>query len=208
MTTHRSSRRRISGRARALVSLGAVAALATGLSVQGTFAFWTDSATLSTGSFTAGSLDLTVNGQLTGLGGTTTVTGTGLGAMVPGESQSASFPVANAGSVPLTWVASGTAAGTGAGVWSFQLFLGNAANTGTAAAGNRTGTCSGTALAASSQVLGATSAAMSATARTLAAGASETVCLVATLPGAADNTAQTKSVTPSIVFDAKQVGAP
>jgi hypothetical protein len=211
--TSRRRRRRVSGRTRALVSLAAVAVLATGLSVKGTFAFWTDSATLQTGAFSSGSLDITLNGALTGPGGTTSLTTPvfALSGMVPGESIAGFFPLANAGTVGLTWTASGTATGTGAPYYTFQLFSGASAgtNTGTAANGNRSGACTGGASLGAPQTLSATSAPLSATARALVASTgTENVCVIALLPTTADNTAQGKTVTASVVFDAKQVGAP
>ncbi|WP_205473470.1 TasA family protein [Nocardioides sp. SYSU D00038] len=221
MTKHRpparrrAERPRRSGRARALLSLGVVAALSAGLSVKGTFAFWTDSATITTGSFSSGTLDITLNNLLTGEGGTTSLPSFTLSAMVPGESIAASFPVGNAGSVPLVWTAGGTATGSGQPHFTFHLFSGTAANSGTAAAGNRSGTCSGAALG-TTQVLPAPTtppaapvlAPLTSTGRTLAQGASENVCVVVALPAAADNNAQGKTVNGSLTFNAKQVGAP
>lgn len=208
---HRSSG--LGARTRALMSLGAVAFLALGFGAQGTFAFWTDSATVTTGSFSSGTLDITLNGALAGAannGGTTTLPSFALTDMVPGESQAVTVPVANQGSVGLTYTISGTATGTLAPAMQFSVFAGTAnAQTGTAANGNRTGSCSGTALA-NNQTYSATAATVvgAANQRLLAAGASENICVVATLPGAVDNTFQGKTMTASLVFNSKQVGAP
>ncbi|WP_148615016.1 TasA family protein [Nocardioides rubriscoriae] len=215
MTQHRRpagpSKRR-SGRTRALLSLAAVGVLATGMSVKGTFAFWTDSATAATGSFSAGTLDITVNGQLAGQannGGSTTVASLTLGSMVPGESIAATFPVANNGSVPLTYNLTGTGSGGLAvtnGMQYSVTFGGTATNTGSAATGNRAGSCGAVATDTNTTLLTSTASTF-ATARALAAGASDTVCVVARLSSQAPNALQGLSGTASLVFDSKQVGA-
>lgn len=215
MTQHRrpagKSKRR-SGRTRAVLMLAAVGVLATGMSVKGTFAFWTDSATATTGSFSAGTLDITVNGQLAGSGninGTTTVASLTLKDMVPGESIAATFPVANNGTVPLTYNLTGTGSGGLAvtnGLQYAVTFGGTATNTGSAATGNRTGSCGTTATDANTTLLTGTPSSF-ATARALAVGASDTVCVVARLNSNAPNALQGAVGTASLLFDSKQVGA-
>ena len=215
MSSHRSQpRKRRSGRTRALISLGAVAALATGMSVQGTFAFWTDAATAQAGTFTAGTLDLTVNGQLAGQpnnGGTTTVAALTLTTMVPGESVAAAFPIKNEGSIPLTYTLTGTGSGGLAvtnGLQYSVTFGAAAANTGTAAAGNRAGTCGGTAATdANTTLLTSTPVTYGGANRALAVNASETICIVARLNTNAPNALQGLSGSAAFLFDSKQVGA-
>ncbi|MDE0778624.1 MAG: TasA family protein [Nocardioides sp.] len=212
MSSHRRTRTRRprSGRLRAVASLGAVGFLALGLGAQGTFAFWTDQATVTTGSFSSGTLDITLNGQLAGAannGGTTTLPSFALSNMVPGESQAIAFPVANNGSVGLTYTVNGSATGALAPGMQFTVATGNAGNTGTAANGNRTGTCSGGNLA-TNQVLNGTSSTVVGTARSLAVGAQESICVIARLDPQADNGLQGKTMTASLIFNAKQVGAP
>lgn len=203
MSTHRADstrrRRSRSGRARALLSLGAVGVLATGLSVKGTFAFWTDAATVRTGSFQSGNLDITLDGGLTGQGGTTTISALSLSNMVPGESVAANVAVANAGSVGLTYTIVGTASGELASGMQLSVF------TGTASATSRTMTCSGTQVG-STTTLSAAAATFGA-ARSLASSGTETLCVRAELPLSADNSLQGTTMTASLVFDAKQVGA-
>src|SRR5690606_32980021 len=75
-------RRRGRDFARAVLSLG----LLVGLGVTGTLAYWTDEGAVTTGSLHAARLDLTVNGQLGGAGGTTTDTSFAIADLVPGES--------------------------------------------------------------------------------------------------------------------------
>ncbi|QCW50969.1 hypothetical protein FE634_12240 [Nocardioides dongxiaopingii] len=215
MRTPRTStrRRRRSGRTRAIISLGAVAVLATGLSVKGTFAFWTDSGTAQTGAFSSGTLDITVNGQLAGQannGGSTTIASLALGNMVPGESVAGSFPVANAGTVPLTYTLTGTGSGGLAvtnGLQYSVTFGATAANTGSAANGNRTGTCGAVTPTDANTTLLTTAPSTFATNRALAVGASDTVCIIARLNSNAPNALQTLGGTASFLFDSKQVGA-
>lgn len=210
MSSHRATRRRTrSGRTRALISLGAVAALCTGLSVKGTFAFWTDSATATTGTFTAGTLDLKVDGKLGGTGGTTAVTTLTADNLVPGESIAATFPVENAGSVPLTYNLTATGAG-GLAVTNglqYSLTFGVTADNAVLANGLRNGRCGGVqSTDAGTQVLTSTPRSY-ATNRPLGAGTSETVCVVVRLNSAAGNGLQGLQGTAAFVFDAKQVGA-
>ena len=222
MSTHRSDhrapRRRSTGRVRALVALAAVAVLATGMSVRGTFAFWTDTATLKTGDFASGTLDITIDDRLAGPGvvnnpGTYTNSAFALSAMLPGESVALSFPIKNVGTTPLTYSVTGT--GTGglavANGMQYSVTFGAAQNnTGTAAAGTRSGTCGGAASTdANTQVLGTTPVALgNSSNRPLAPGTLDQVCVIARLSSAAPNALQGLSGSASIIFDAKQVGGP
>lgn len=214
MSSHRSSpsRRRVTGRVRALLSLGAVAFLAIGFGAQGTFAFWTDSATVTTGQFSSGTLDIKLDGALAGNGGITTPPAFTLTNMVPGESLAFAFPVANAGSVGLTYTAAGTASGDLAPAMRFTVATGSMSNTGSAAAGTRAGTCTGGTTLASDRTFDAAPVTVTPTARALVApGAgtsSESICVVVSLPGSTLNEFQGKSLTAGLVFSAKQVGAP
>lgn len=214
MSNHRADTprrpRRRSGRTRALLSLAAVAVLASGMSVKGTFAFWTDSATVNAGGFTSGTLDVTVNGQLGGQGGTTAIANLALANITPGESVAASFPVANVGTTPLTYNVTGTGSGALAvtnGLQYLVVFGASASNTGTAASGNRAGSCGTTTATDANTTLLTAAAATLASNRSLAAGASDTVCVIARLNFQAPNELQNKAGNATLVFDAKQVGA-
>ncbi len=206
-----ASRRRRSGRTRALISLAAVAVMATGLSVKGTFAFWTDSASVQTGSFTSGTLDVTLSGNLAGAannGGTWNNTSFALAEMVPGESIAVSFPVRNNGSVPLSYTVAGTGAGGLAvtnGLQYSVAFGVNAANSGSQAGGNRAGACGGTASSDANTTLLTSTSTSLATTRTLAVGTQETVCIVARFNSNAGNGLQGLSGSASLLFDAKQI---
>lgn len=213
MSNHRAAtprRRRRSGRTRAMLALSAVAVLASGMSVQGTFAFWTDSATVNAGGFTSGTLDITVNGQLSGQGGTTAIANLALANITPGESVAASFPIANVGTTPLTYNLTGTGSGDLAvanGLQYLVVFGTTATNSGTSTAGNRTGACgSTTATDANTTLLNATAATLASN-RALAPGASENVCVIARLNFQAPNALQNKAGNAQLLFDAKQVGA-
>lgn len=214
MSSHRkrSSRRSGSGRVRAMLGLGTVAFLALGFGAQGTFAFWTDQATVQSGTFKAGTLDITLNGALQGQGGSTSFGALSLTNMVPGESVSAFFPVANNGSVPLTYTVNGSATGGLAPGMQFSVFSGTAApNTGSTTNGNRAGTCNGTPIpGAQNVVLNSATSSVVSQARTLAATgapASENICVIARLDPNAGNGLQDATMTATLIFNAKQVGA-
>ncbi|MCW2815596.1 MAG: hypothetical protein JWN84_3051 [Nocardioides sp.] len=219
MSNHRRSttrKTRRTGRARAVLSLGAIGVLATGMSVQGTFAFWTDDATAQTGTFTSGSLDITLNGALTTAGlannpGRTTLSELGLADMAPGESRAFAFPIVNAGTVGLTYTISGSATGALSSAMRFTVATGAAGNA--SANGLRTGTCANAAISATpNQTLPSTTPATIApvvsAARPLAPGATETICVIARLDSATLNDRQLQTMTADLIFNAKQVGAP
>jgi predicted ribosomally synthesized peptide with SipW-like signal peptide/uncharacterized repeat protein (TIGR01451 family) len=191
------------GRVRVILALGLVA----GLGVAGTRAYWSDLASVDSNPIQSGTLDLTIDGSLTGQGGTLTKTSFGLTAMVPGESVASTVTIANAGSVPLTYTSTATATGTLPSAMTFQVFSGGSAtNTGTAASGNRTGACTGTSI--STSTLTTTPQSVISTARSLTGGGSEVICIVAKLLTSAGNNLQGLSTTATFTFNAKQVGAP
>lgn len=217
MSSHRSAAHRpvLRGRGRALLSLAVVALLATGMSVKGTFAAWTDAATLQTGSFASGTLDITLNGNLVGPGttnnpGTWTNNSFALTNMSPGESTAVSFPVRNNGSTGLKYTLTGTGTGGLAAANGMQLavyFGSTAANSGTEAAGNRAGSCGGTTPTDANGTALTGTASTFATDRVLASGVSETVCLVARLTSTAGNALQGQTMTASLLFNARQLTA-
>lgn len=210
MTGHHRAAKRPGGPRRVLSALMAVLGAVVLLgSVQGTFAFWSDEASMSTGSLTAGTLDVTLDGNLAGRandGGTWTQTTFALDAMLPGESRATSFAVRNAGTSGLTYAVAGSATGALAPALRFSVYAGGAAaNTGTAAAGNRAGSCAGAAVA-TDVTLAAASAVLTATRRTLASGASEQVCVIARLTLDAANGMQGATATATFAFNGRQVG--
>jgi predicted ribosomally synthesized peptide with SipW-like signal peptide len=205
MTSHRGPARRPKhGRIRALLTLGA----ALGLGAVGTFAYWSDQATLATGPISSGTLDLTLDGNLSGQGGTYTQTSFALANMIPGESVASAVTVANGGSVTLRYTATATAAGGLAAGLTFEVFTGGTAtNTGTEAAGNRAGSCTGSSSFGPAVLTGVAQTVIGAP-RQLSSSSSDSVCVVATLPTTAGNSLQETTATATLLFDAKQLGAP
>lgn len=191
----------------ALWSLAGLAVV--GLGIQGTLAAWNDTATVPSTTVQSGTLDITGNGGLVGAGGTTSLAALSLAQAYPGESVAATFPVGNAGSAGLTYTVTGTAAGALAPGMRYAVYAGGSAtNTGSAAGGDRTGTCTGTLVSTSAAVtLGTGTTTVVSSARTLAVGAGETLCVRAALDAAADSNLQGTSTTASLVLAAKQVGA-
>lgn len=173
-TVRRSPRR--SGRVRAVLSLGIVL----GLGAVSTMAFWTDTATVSTGGFVAGTLDLRVDGANEGKPAPYVANQLSALNLAPGESVAASFTVNNAGSVGFTYTATGTAAGVLGPNLRFTVRTNAVAGTiGTQAANNRVGSCTGGTLQVGPAAL--TGQSVIATPPTVAPGGSQTFCVVVTL---------------------------
>lgn len=198
---------------RLFLSLGIVL----GLGATGTLAYFTDDATMTTGGFTSGKLDITLdqatNSTTDGLGGTYNKATLTIAAMTPGESVAADVSVKNNNGVPFTYKASGKldagssypVATPAASKLTFTVTVGTATNTGTQAAGNRAGVCSGTVLYAAAG-LTTTATDVITTARSLASNAAESICVRVGLTTDADNTYQDKTTTSTFVFRAAQLG--
>ncbi|MBF4161199.1 SipW-dependent-type signal peptide-containing protein [Nocardioides acrostichi] len=92
---------------------------------MGTYAYWTDSATVQGGALVSGSLDLTIDGQQ---GNPTSYTWSALATsgLAPGESRAAVMTVANAGDVPFTYHATGASGGDAGlrGTMTIRVVLG------------------------------------------------------------------------------------
>jgi len=142
MSSHRLSARRSrrvlsSVRVRALLSIG----VALGIGATGTFAFWTDDVVISGSSFTAGRLDLKVNGVDAYPSTTLSMTG-----MVPGNTVAEVLVVQNVETAPAKYSLIGGLTGTDAADYSaagangllLTIRLGGTRSTSTA-----TPTCSG-----------------------------------------------------------------
>ena len=179
-------------RVRAGLALGAVLAVG----VTGTYASWTDSVPVSGVSITTGALDLKVNGA-DSLPSYTALT---LASMVPGNSTAAVLTVKNAGTIPLTYFATSTASGTLGPALIVKVTTDSATATTSSGA-----VCSGTALSGSGTSFGANLVGSSTAPRSLAVGASETLCIQATLPATADNSLQGQSTSVTLGFSAVQV---
>ena len=201
--------RRPNGKVRALLSLG----MLLGIAQVGTMAAWTDSATVRSGSFETGTLDLKVGektaGELGGQGGSWQHTSLGLSDMAPGESVAQMLTVGNGGSIPLSYngsVKAGQAlAGPNGLLVSVIQNATGATNTGTQAGGNRQGSCTGgSATAVANTSVGAAPSTIHGGDMSLAPGATQAYCVVVKLSADAPNTMQAESTTVTIDFNAEQ----
>lgn len=200
MSAHRSDKRPASrsrrGRGVALLSLVAVAFLATGMSVKGTFASWNDSGTVTGGTFSSGTLDITVDGAQ-GKPTAYAKTNLALAAMVPGESAASTLSIANVGNADFTWVATASTGGDLGPALTVQMYL-NSTDTGDDATYPRTEGCSGGTLITSGS-----------TATRLNRAATQNVCVVVSLPTSTGDAFQGKTTgSVSISLVATQVLAP
>lgn len=190
MTSKRAGVLRLltSARTRAALSLGVVLAVG----ATGTFAYWTDSATIDGTTFTAGTIDLQVNGA-----NPPAYTTLNLDTMVPGNSMAGTLVVRNNGNVPLKYTATSSSAPA---VLSGALVVKVTGDLNTSGA-SPSKTCGGTALAGAATTLGGVTAApLLATGRQLQPGVSETICIQVTLPTNADPSLQGKTSAVSFMF--------
>ena len=191
------TRRRLlrSTRVRAVLALGAVLAVG----VSGTYALWSDTVPVSGVTISSGTLDLKVNT----LDAVPTYTDLNLSGMVPGNTVAGILTVRNAGTIPLTYYATAAATNVdtkGLGAALVVKVTGDAAVTGTAPAR----TCAGTALAQTGTAFAGNLVGTPAAQRLLAVGASETLCIQATLPASAATTLQGATTNVSLAFNASQ----
>lgn len=194
-----SDERRSRRTTRAILAVGVAGALLLG--GHSSLAFWTKSATVSPGTIQSGSIDLKVDG----LDGGTAFTTLSLSGMVPGETTAEVFTVKNAGLSPLTYTVDSAA--TNGDLKNLRGVLVVKVTTASTVTGTgHTRTCGGTAVTGSGTAF---STGLVPTARTLAPGASETLCVQATLPNAAPvsttTTYQNASTDVSFAFHASQV---
>jgi len=194
-----------SSRTRALLAVGAVL----GLGTVSTLAYWTDTATVASTSFTSGSMNLKVDGAE---GNPTdyawnTFTATDL---APGESVAGQFAVQNIGTVGFTYTATGTASGALAPNLRFSIVAGTSGvtNTGTAANGNRVGSCTGGTAQGGNLTLGASSQTVTTAAQTVAANGSQNFCVIVKLDSGYTVSATSSSASAKFLVNAKQLGAP
>ncbi|MBO9521283.1 MAG: hypothetical protein J7518_07075 [Nocardioidaceae bacterium] len=191
-----------SARARALLTIGMVL----GIGAVTTLAYWTDTATVNSGTFSSGTLNLKVDGNEgnpTAYGWSTFNASN----LVPGESVAATFQVQNTGTVDFTYTGTGSASGALAPSLRFTVRTGaTAGNSG--AAGSRVGTCTGGTAQSSSLTYTGTAQTVAGTAQTVAAGGSQTFCVIATLDAGTALSEGGKSASAQFVVTAKQLGAP
>lgn len=191
-----------SRRVRAVLSVG----LVLGLGYWATTAYWTDQATVTGGSFTAGSMDLQFDAGAAAGQGTdyakASLTWTGL---APSEQKAFNLTVRNVGDPPFTYTATVTRAATPA--WSYvgtpltvRLYSGTAVADTTYP---QQDSCSGAALGPA-QAVDATSKTLLTTAQEVAAGGNQPICIVVGLDSAADSANQAKTGAVSLRFTATQ----
>lgn len=184
-----------------------------------TVAFWTDTATIQTGPIQTGTLDLTVgatvaeSSNLAGLGGTFEYSQLTIANLVPGESIARPFVVRNAGSVPFSFnaaisTANNNLVATGSGLRVQVHPDSTPSETGTEANGNRSGTCSGSAVSDQAVSTTTNNVNIHPTNQVLAAGATRTYCARILLHVDSPNTMQGRSTSLIIGLNAFQLGAP
>lgn len=174
-------------RTRAVLSLGLAFAAAT----TGTLAYWTDEVTVDGTTLTTGTINLQVNGQesITGYAGLS------ISNMVPGNSTAAVVTVKNAGSAPLKYTIASTY--TDSPPTSVGANLAALVTTATAVTGSSpTATCGGAQIQTGTSFNGT----LVSTPRLLAAGATEQLCLQATLSASAPSSLQGGSTVLNLTF--------
>jgi predicted ribosomally synthesized peptide with SipW-like signal peptide len=178
-----------SARVRAALSLGVV----TAIGATGTFAYWTDAATITGTTFTAGTIDLKVNNADSVSG----YTALNISAMVPGNSTAGLLTIKNTGTAPLKFTAtSSSTPSVLSGAMTVKV-TGDSAVTGS----SPSATCAGAALAGSATTIGgATGSSLIGTGRLLSPGQSETVCIQVTLPSTASSSLQGTSSDVTFAF--------
>lgn len=181
-----------------------------GFGAIGTVAYWSDSATVAGGSFSAGSLDLQVGAttadQLAGQGGTWNYTALTLFDMIPGESVARSLTIKNTGTTALTYngVISTTSATLGTNLQATIVKDGAVSNSGSQAAGNRAGVCGTGTTWQTNLPLSTTTQPVTTATVTLQPGATTTLCVKIGLGSATPGTFQTKSTSVTMLFTANQ----
>lgn len=206
------------GRTRSILALGTVLALA----VTGTSAYWSDSATVSGITITAGSMDLRFSPLVGDSGDWSGAAGLGAGYtaghltiadLTPGESKAFNLAVRNFGDPDLTYAATVTRGGS----WTYTgdpiqvRFYAGAVNANTVTY-PRTGTCNGSALTGGAVTVTASTSPVIASPRTLtgglgtpANGQKEQLCVVISMVTGAANANQGASGTMTFDFQAEQV---
>ncbi len=185
----------------------------------GTMAYWTDTATIRSGPIQTGTLDLTVgatvaeSSQLPGQGGTFEYSQLTIANLIPGESIARPFVVRNSGSVSFRYNATiatenNNLVAPGSGL-QVQIYVDGApTNGGTEAAGNRSGTCTGTLV--STQLVSTSTGTVNihAADQNLAPNGTRTYCARIQLLGSSPNSLQGQGTSLIIGLNATQLGAP
>lgn len=184
---------------RALLSLGMVV----GLGATGTYAYWTDTATITGTTITAGTIDLTASTN-----GTTFVenpsdfTTMNVSSMVPGDTTAGVITIKNNGTAPLNYSATSFGTNTDTKSLATNLSIKVTLDASTSGSG-RAVTCAGAAIAGSGTTIGLTPTNLlsSATPRTLIAGGTEKLCIQVGLPSNANTNLQGASTQLTFTFN-------
>ena len=203
---------------RLLLSVGCIL----GFGAVGTLAYWSDHATLSTGSIVSGSLDLQLGGrnpqtpdigwEEAGQDGSLEYAVVELDNVSPGESVAMELHIRNAGSTALTFTGTG-ASDTNALYPHFTATTtlgGAASNTGTRESVDRAGSCSSGTIWWDKHALSVTEAPVRPGDEPfrLDPGERVQVCILAAFSSSAPGTYQGRSAGITVVLRAKQVSAP
>jgi predicted ribosomally synthesized peptide with SipW-like signal peptide len=199
MASHRATRverrPRRSGRwwssvqIRAVLSLG----LVLGVGSAGTFAYWTDEATVTGLTITAGTLDLELQDDADD---SVSFTSLNISTMIPGQSVAGVLKVENVGNVGFTYTAA-TSVSNSTLASALDVKVTNGAVSGS----SPSATCSGTQLSGTGSTL---SQALVSTGRSLAASASENLCIQVSMPSGASSSLQGLSTNVTYTFTATQ----
>lgn len=181
-------------RSRTLKIVAALGSLSAGVWAS-TYATFTDSAT-ATSTFTAGTVDLTVGGEVDDDYAFTTL---GLSNMKPGDSDYAALTVANVGTLGLTYSMASSATGT---TLRTKLVAGIVTNHSSCDAAGYAAAVSGG--GANIVMADSTFAALAIASRSLGAGGSETLCFKVAFPSDSDDTYQGQTSTSTMTFSATQ----
>jgi predicted ribosomally synthesized peptide with SipW-like signal peptide len=179
-------------RLRAALALGTVLCIG----ATGTYAYWSDSVPVEGVTISSGTLDLKINGN----DSMTNYTALSLANMVPGNTTAGVMTVRNAGTVPLDYFADAAAGGALGSALAVKV-TGDSSVTGSGSSR----TCAGSALGNTGSSFGNNLVGSRTNPRRLQAGASETVCVQATLPANAASSLQGASTNVSFAFSANQV---
>lgn len=191
--------------------LAATALLVAG-GLPGTLAQWNTATTMTGGTLEAGSLDIVLNGDLSGAGGTLVDTTVSLAGMAPGESVTRTISVGNEGDAPLSWTLRAAASGSLSDRVEVLVWLDSesALNLGSAGSANRSGTCTtggGATQVFGWSALGSPSQVIGPPGRSLTVGQARTLCVGVRLAAGTPSTRQGETATLQLVVDAEQVPA-
>ncbi|MEX0428698.1 hypothetical protein AB3X52_13800 [Nocardioides sp. DS6] len=205
-TTRRATRWRV----RASLGLAAASLAVVALTTNGSWAFWTDSSTVTGGALTAGTMDLQLqttnpNGAV-GLATAYSASDIAVSGLTPSEARAFPVTVKDVGNADFTYAATVTQGtspswGYAAGDITVRFYAGTPDTSDTTYPIQQT--CGGTALTAAVAV--GTSGTTVIPSRRLAAGASESLCVVVTMATTASNADQGQSGSLRFDFTATQV---